>query len=133
MGFIQNIRVGEAAVAGLWFANGWVSCPPAAAGSGLSELPPMPVSGTGITREECLSRLMMEAVERNSSVYTGSESLVAAKADDRELIRISQLLYSEREYGCERVAAMVGSSMLSEKTCLIPAAAVYLGYADTDS
>lgn len=77
-GFIERIRVIENSADGLTFANGWVASPPAVANSGLTNLSHMPVSGYGEGQEAALNRLMMEAVERNSSVYLGLEESAAA-------------------------------------------------------
>ncbi len=102
--FMQSIKVVEDAVGGFSFAIGWVVSPSPVPNANLKPLPAMPVSGYGLGRQDALDRLMFEAVERNSSVYTGGEELAAPDL-------------------------VLGCSLAKGRERLVPAAAVYLGYA----
>ena len=132
IGFIQNIRIAESAFAGLTFANGCVVTPPAAAGSGLGELPPMPVSGTGMGRIEALRRLMMEAVERNSSLYLGSEDLVRTYAGDASGVPLRELLVDASIDPGQMIRMVSAKPIIGGNRRLIPAACVYMGYSAGD-
>ena len=82
LGFVQKVHVAEAAIAGYTFAIGLVSAPPSLSKIRLTELPALAVSGAGTDREHALNRMMLEAVERNSCTFIGTEKLVEGRAKD---------------------------------------------------
>jgi oxazoline/thiazoline synthase len=147
LGFLTNVHVAEHPLAALSFANALVSSPPAAPGSGLGELPPMPVSGWATTTEKALLRLTMEAVERSSSVYVGSEAFTSVRAGDSDLYRALSLRSSTQAVGCgsrvlfgdtvcataplapdDRIQCVEARSLRTTARTPIPAAFVLLGY-----
>jgi ribosomal protein S12 methylthiotransferase accessory factor YcaO len=78
-GIVENVRVAPNAFAGLSFANAVVACPIAKDGIG-RWLAPLSASGKGASPEIARGMLLMEAIERHSSVFCGTERLVGAES-----------------------------------------------------
>ena len=135
---MQRIQIAERAVAGLTFATGWVNCVTAF----------LPVSGCGRDRDDALNVMMMEAVERNSSVFLGSETLSTGCAGDVSPEQWRRFLpFSNSQMASRGTVSMEdpywvaeslsdrseirfanGVSLLDGASHLIPAGIVYLGY-----
>jgi len=127
MNFIKGARLAENAFAGYSFASAWVNCPAATDGAPQVDLPPMSVSGHAVSPLLALRLLVMEAVERHSSVFVGSETTCRTK--------ISEVNSPWTPEGISKNTILrwvEGRQLTGQDRVLVPAGFVYLGYGMED-
>ena len=152
-GFVRSTRLAESAFCGFSFANAWVTYPALTTDTAARDLPLMPVSGHARSPETALQILLMEAAERHSSVFDGSEQLHLAECCQLPRFELDSLLQYSRRQQCSRSDALPiddpwwapeqlpcefrirwkeAVSLSTKEKCFVPAGSVYLGYGAED-
>lgn len=127
MNFIKRARLAENAFAGYSFANAWVNCPVAVDGAPQGDLLPISVSGHATNPSTALRLLLMEAVERHSSVFVGSEIMRRAKISEVDSPWAPEGISKNTTLRWVESRKLTGQDRV-----LVPAGFVYLGYGMED-
>ena len=102
-GILANTRASETAIGSVYLACSSVLLPLPQSGV-RAPAPPLSAGGKGSTREQALSRCLMEAIERYSCVFVGDEPVVHARADEIDAIPPPELLLFSAEQFAARDA-----------------------------
>lgn len=125
-GILEDLRIGSEGPTGLSFAHAAAVCP-LPARSDRTRWKPLPASGAGLSMDTAISSVLMEAAERHSTLYTGSEPVLRASIRDLPNAEAAALPDPTRISGW-----VEARTVIEGHRCYVPAAVAYLGYSSPD-
>jgi len=148
-GILANTRASQTPIGPVYLAQSSVLLPLPRPGV-RDPAPPLSAGGKGNTREQAMSRCLMEAIERYSSVFVGDEPLVHARVDEIDAISPPEiLLFSDQQFAAreawneapgtmhgvpvpfhprQRIAWVAAESLMAASRRYVPAGCAYLWY-----
>ena len=148
-GILANTRASETAIGPVYLAHSSVLLPLPRPGA-RDPAPPLSAGGKGNTREQAMSRCLMEAIERYSCVFVGDEPLLHARVDEIDAISPPEiLLFSNEQFAArdawnqapgtmhgvpvqfdprQQIAWVAAESLIAGSRRYVPTGCVYLWY-----